>query len=180
MRRCRVREHVLAAEAWVEEADRPVAGGTTRQVVRRYRKSPPFWPLTVNADEPVITGYAINTRAVVIRYAQRDIPLDGAADGVTSARTEFGPGCIDLFTRATGTVPAFVCETVSPDEARRVVGAYLMDAIGSHMEGRGPVMTSGSAPPPRSPRREANWNAGDHGDRVHQDHQRGTAGPVRL
>ncbi len=180
MRRSRVREYDLAAEAWVEATGRPVAGGTSREVVRRYRMAPPFWPLTVNSDEPVLTGYAINAHAAVIRYAQRDVPLNGATDGFSSVRTEFGPGCRDLFVRASGTVPAFLCEVLSPDEAQQVVRAYLIDAMMSQIDGRGPLVTSGSALPPRSPRRQANWNADDHGDRVHQDHQRGTAGQVRL
>lgn len=105
MRRHRVRQYELAVDAWIQATGRPVAGGTSHEVhevVRRYRKSPPFWPLTINSDEPVLTGYAINAHAVVIRYAQRDIPMDGAADGFTSVRTEFGPGCRDLLGRASG------------------------------------------------------------------------------
>jgi hypothetical protein len=180
MRRCLVREHDLAAEAWICATGRPVAGGTSHEIVRRYRVAPPFWQLTVDADELVLSGYAINAHAVVIRYAQRDIPLNGAADGFTSVRTEFGPGCRDLFLRASGTVPAFVCEPLTPDEARRVTGAYLIEAMLSQTSGRGPLVTSGPAVPPPSPKHYASWNAEDHGDRVHQDHQRRVAGPVRL
>jgi hypothetical protein len=180
MRRWRVRGYDLAAEAWIEAAGRPVAGGTNREVVRRYRMAPPFWPLTVNADEPVLTGFAVNAHAVVIRYAQRDVPLGGATDGFTTVRTEFGPGCRDLFVRATGTVPAFLCESLPPNEARRVVNALLIDAMTSLVDGRGPLVVSGSALPPPPQRLRPNWNADDHVDRVQQDHQRGTAGSVRL
>jgi hypothetical protein len=180
MRRWRVREHTLAAEAWVEATGRPAAGGTSREVVRRYRMAPPFWPLTVDTDEPVLTGYAVNTHAVVIRYAQRDVPISAGTDEFTSMRTEFGPGCRELFVQASGTVPAFVCEIVSPEEARQVVESHLVDAMRSLIDGRGPLVISGSAQPPPSPRRPANWNAEAHGNRVQQDHQRGTAGQVRL
>ena len=95
----------------------------------------------------------------MIRYAQRDIPLDTGTDGFTSVRTEFGPGCRDLFVRASGTVPAFVCETVAPEEARQVVEAHLVDAMRSLIDGRGPVVTRGSAQPPPAQRRYGNWHA---------------------
>ena len=48
MHRCRVRQYELAAEAWVRATSRSVADGTNRDVVRRYRMAPPFWPLTVD------------------------------------------------------------------------------------------------------------------------------------
>jgi len=180
MRRCRVRQFDLAAEAWISAGSRPVAGGTSHEVVRHYRIAPPFWPITVNADEPILSGYAINAHAVPIQYAQRDIPLNGASDGFTSVRTEFGPGCRDLFLRATNTVPAFVCEPLSAAEARQVVDEYLIDAIVSQTGGCGPLVASGTALPPPSPQWEPSWNADEHGDRVHQDHQRRAARPVRL
>ncbi|MCT7657728.1 hypothetical protein [Mycobacterium deserti] len=150
MHRCRVRQHELAAEAWIQATGRPVAGGTSREVVRRYRVAPPFWAVTVEIDEPVPTGYGVNAHAVVIRYAQRDIPLSTEADGFTSVRTEFGPGCRDLLGRASTAFPAFLCETVPPAQAQEVAGTYLIDAALSQAEGRGPLLTtSASATPQR-------------------------------
>jgi hypothetical protein len=149
MRRGRIREYSLAAEAWICADGRLVTGGTSREIVRRYRVAPPFWPLTVTSDEPVLSGYAINAHAVVVRYAQRDIPLGGTADGFTSVRTEFGPGCRDLFRRASTSDPAFVCEPVSPEEAEEVIRTYLIDAAISQSEGRGPLITESSPPVPR-------------------------------
>jgi hypothetical protein len=140
MHRCRVRQYELAAEAWIEAAGRPVAGGTNREIVRRYRLAPPFWPLTVNSDEAALTGYGVNAHAVVIRYAQRPFPLNGEADGFTSVRTEFGPGCRDQLLRASRAIPAFICEALSPDEAEKVVRTYLIDAALSQAEGRGPLI----------------------------------------
>src|ERR1700755_514546 len=104
MRRARVREYDLTTEAWISTG--AVTGEADGDVVRRYRMAPPFWSLTLDPDEPVMTGYGMDTHAVVIRYAQRDVPLNRTADGFTSVRTEFGPGCRDLFERASGTVPA--------------------------------------------------------------------------
>jgi hypothetical protein len=140
MHRCRVDWHELAVEGWIGAADRPVAGGTSHEIVRRYRSAPPFWALTVKADEPMPTGYGVSTHAVVIRYAQRDIPLSGPADGFSAVRTEFGPGCKDLLRRASGAIPAFVCEAIPPGEAQEVAKAYLIDAATSLAEGRGPLV----------------------------------------
>jgi hypothetical protein len=178
MRRWRVREHAMATEAWVDAPGTTVA--RRRDLTPRYRMAPPFWPLTVNTDEPVLTGFAVNAHAVVIRYAQRDVPLGSGPDGFTSPRTDLGAGCHDVFLRASGTVPAFVCEALTPDEAMLVVEAHLIDAMRSLIDGRGPVVTTGSALPPRAQRRHSNWNAEAHGERVHQDHQRGATGTVRL
>jgi hypothetical protein len=55
---------------------------------------------------------------VLIRYAQRVIPLGREVDGFTSVRTEFGPGCRELLRRA-----------------------YLIEAAMSLAEGRGPLVT---------------------------------------
>jgi hypothetical protein len=140
MHRCRVREHELAVEGWIGAADRPVTGGTSREIVRRYRLAPPFWALTVKAGETTLTGYGVNTHAVLVRYAQRTIPLSGPADGFTAVRTEFGPGCRELLRRASGPVPAFVCESLTPREAQEVAKAYLIDAAMSLTEGRGPLV----------------------------------------
>jgi hypothetical protein len=141
MHRCRVNWHEVAVEGWIAAADRPVAGGTSHEIVRRYRSAPPFWALTVNAHESTLTGYGVNTHAVLIRYAQRVIPLSGDLDGFTAVRTEFGPGCRELLRRASGAMPAFVCEVVSPGEADEVAKAYLIDAALSLAEGRGPLIT---------------------------------------
>jgi hypothetical protein len=140
MHRCRVDWHELAVEGWIGATDRPVAGGTNHEIVRRYRSAPPFWPVTVKSDEAMPTGYGINAHAVVIRYARRVIPLSSAADGFTAVRTEFGPGCRELLRRASGTVPAFVCEPIAPQEAAEVAKAYLIDAAMSLAEGRGPLV----------------------------------------
>jgi hypothetical protein len=140
MHRCRVRQYELAAEGWIQATDRPVAGGTSREIVRRYRLAPPFWPLTVRSDEAALTGFAVNAHAVVIRYAQRAFPLTGAADGFTAVRTEFAPGCREMLRRASGTTPTFLCETLSPRESEEVVRAYLIDAAMSHVDGRGPLV----------------------------------------
>jgi hypothetical protein len=140
MHRCRVDWHEVAVEGWIGAADRPVAGGTSHEIVRRYRSAPPFWALTVKADEAMPTGYGVNTHAVVIRYAQRDIPLSGPADGFTAVRTEFGPGCKELLRRASAAMPAFVCEPIPPGEAAEVARAYLIDAALSLAEGRGPLI----------------------------------------
>jgi hypothetical protein len=142
MHRCQVRPFELAAEAWIEAAGRPVAGGTNREIVRRYQMAPPFWPLTVNPEEAAMTGFAVNAHAVVIRYAQRPFPLNGDADGFTSVRTEFGPGCRDRLGRASRTVPAFICEALSPHEAEKVVRLYLIEAALSQAAGHGPLVTS--------------------------------------
>lgn len=142
MHRCRVSPFELAAEAWIEAAGRPVSGGTNREIVRRYRLAPPFWPLTVRSEEAAMTGFGVNAHAVVIRYAQRPFPINGDADGFTSVRTEFGPGCRARLGRASATMPAFVCEAVSPLEAEEVVMTHLIDAALSHAEGRGPLVTA--------------------------------------
>jgi hypothetical protein len=143
MHRCRVRQYELAVEGWIGAADRPVTGGTSREIVRRYRLAPPFWALTVKADEATLTGYGVNTHAVMVRYAQRVIPLNGPADGFTTVRTEFGPGCRELLRRASGPTPAFVCESLPPREAEDVAKAYLIDAAMSLAEGRGPLLVAG-------------------------------------
>jgi hypothetical protein len=140
MHRCRVDWHEVAVEGWIGAADRPVAGGTSHEIVRRYRSAPPFWALTVRADEAMPTGYGVNTHAVIIRYAQRDIPLSNPADGFTAVRTEFGPGCKELLRRASGATPAFVCEPIAPGEAAEVATAYLIDAALSLAEGRGALV----------------------------------------
>jgi hypothetical protein len=141
MHRCRVAWHEVAVEGWIGAADRPVAGGTSREIVRRYRTAPPFWALTVESDEATPTGYGVNTHAVLIRYAQRVIPLSGPADGFTSVRTEFGPGCRDLLQHASGATPPYICEPIPPGEADEVAKAYLIDAAMSLAEGRGPLVT---------------------------------------
>jgi len=140
MHRCQVDWHEVVVEGWIGAADRPVAGGTSHEIVRRYRSAPPFWALTVKADEAMPTGYGVNTHAVLIRYAQRDIPLSGPADGFTAVRTEFGPGCKELLRRASGGVHAFICEPIPPVEAEKVAKAYLIEAAMSLAEGRGPLV----------------------------------------
>ena len=141
LHRCRVAWHEVAVEGWIGATDRPVAGGTNREIVRRYRSAPPFWSLTVKADEAALTGYGVNAHAVLIRYAQRVISLGREVDGFTSVRTEFGPGCRALLRRASGAIPAFVCEALPPREAEKVLTAYLLDAGMSLAEGRGPLVT---------------------------------------
>jgi hypothetical protein len=140
MHRCRVAWNEVAVEGWIGATDRPVAGGTNREIVRHYRSAPPFWTLTVKADETTLTGYGVNAHAVLIRYAQRVIPLSGPADGFTSVRTEFGPGCRELLRCTSGALPAFICEPVSPREAEKVAAVYLIDAAVSLAEGRGPLL----------------------------------------
>jgi hypothetical protein len=140
MHRRRVAWHDVAVEGWIGAADRPVAGGTNREIVRRYRAAPPFWALTVKADETTLTGYGVNAHAVLIRYAERVVPLSGNTDGFTSVRTEFGPGCRELLRRASGAMPVFVCEPVPPHEADEVAAVYLLDAAMSLAEGRGPLV----------------------------------------
>jgi hypothetical protein len=142
MHRCRVACHEVAVEGWIGAADRPVIGGTSREIVRRYRLAPPFWALTVESGEATLTGYGVNTHAVLIRYAQRVIPLSRPADGFTTVRTEFGPGCLELLRRASGPAPSFLCEPIPPREAEAVAKAYLIDAAMSLAEGRGPVVVS--------------------------------------
>jgi hypothetical protein len=139
MHRCRVGWYEVAVEGWIGATDRPVAGGTSREIVRRYRSAPPFWALTVESDEATPTGYGVNTHAVLIQYAQRVIPLTGEIDGFTSVRTEFGPGCRELLRRACGAIPVFVCEAIPPRDAEQVAKAYLIDAAMSQAEGRGPL-----------------------------------------
>ena len=102
---------------------------------------PPFWSLTVKADEAALTGYGVNAHAVLIRYAQRVISSGREMDGFTSVRTEFGPGCRELLRRASGAIPAFVCEAIPAREAEKVVRAYLIDAAMALAEGRGPLVT---------------------------------------
>jgi hypothetical protein len=138
MHRYRVAWHEVAIDAWIGATDRPVAGGTNREIVRRYRSAPPFWALTVKADESALTGYGVNTHAVLIRYAQRDIPSGREVDGFTSVRTEFGPGCRELLRRASA---AFVCEPIAPREADKVANDFLIEAALSLAEGRGPLIT---------------------------------------
>ena len=141
MHRSRVGSYEVAVEGWIGATERPVAGGRSREIVVRYRSAPPFWALTVKSDEATLTGYGVDTHAVMIRYAQRVIPLSRELDGFTAVRTEFGPGCRDLLRRSSGTVPAFVCEPLSPSEAEQVARAYLIDAAMSQAEGRGPLVT---------------------------------------
>ena len=139
MNRCRVACYEVAVEAWIGATDRPVVGGTNREIVRRYRAAPPFWALTVNCNEEMLTGYGMNMHAVVIRYARRVIPLNDDADGFSSLRTEFGPGCRELLRRAK---EAFICEAIPPGEAEQVAKAYLIDAALSQAAGRGPLVVS--------------------------------------
>jgi hypothetical protein len=148
MHRCRVGWYDVAVEGWIGAADRPVAGGTNREIVRRYRSAPPFWALTLKADESIPTGFGVNAHAVVIQYAQRVIPLGRQIDGFTSVRTEFGPGCRELLRRGSGSVPTFVCESLPPGEAEKVAKAYLIDAAMSLAEGRGPLLTLGAEDAP--------------------------------
>jgi hypothetical protein len=139
MHRSRVGSYEVAVEGWIGATERPVAGGRSREIVRRYRSAPPFWALTVKSDEATLTGYGVNTHAVMIRYAQRVIPLSRELDGFTAVRTEFGPGCRDLLRRSSGTVPAFVCET--PFAVRgRTSGQGLPDRR-SHVTGGRPRPT---------------------------------------
>jgi hypothetical protein len=135
MHRCRVQQYDVVAQGWIH--------ATEGEIVRRFRMAPAFWPLTVKSDEATLTGYGVNAHAVVIRYAQRVFPLAGVTDGFTTVRTEFGPGCRDSLRRASGTVPAFVCEPLSPRDAQEVVRAYLIDAAMSLAEGRGPLVVAG-------------------------------------
>lgn len=148
MHRCRVAWYEVAVEGWIGAADRPVAGGTNREIVRRYRSAPPFWALTLKADESTPTGLGVNAHAVLIQYAQRVIPLGREIDGFTSVRTEFGPGCRELLRRASGSVPTFVCESLPPGEAEKVATTYLIDAAMSLAEGRGPLLTLGAEDAP--------------------------------
>jgi hypothetical protein len=141
LHRYRVTWQEVAVEGWIGAADRPVAGGTNREIVRRYRAAPPFWSLTVKADETSLTGYGVNAHAVLIRYAQRVFPLNANTDGFASVRTEFGPGCRELLRRASSAMPAFVCEPIAPHEATEVAATYLLDAALSLAEGRGPLVT---------------------------------------
>jgi hypothetical protein len=141
MHRYRVACHEVAVEGWIGATQRPVVGGTNREIVRRYRSAPPFWALTVKANEPTLTGYGVNTHAVVIRYAQHDVPSDREVDGFASVRTEFGPGCRALLQRASRSVPVFICEPLAPQEAEKVASAYLVDAALCLAEGRGPLIT---------------------------------------
>jgi hypothetical protein len=73
-------------EAWIGATDRRVAGGTNREIIRRYRSAPPFWALTVQTDEATLTGYGVNAHAVLVRYAQRDIPVGRPVDGQNRRR----------------------------------------------------------------------------------------------
>jgi hypothetical protein len=148
MHRCRVGWHEVAVEGWIGAADRPVAGGTNREIVLRYRSAPPFWALTLRADESAPTGFGVNAHAVLIQYAQRVIPLGRQVDGFTSVRTEFGPGCRELLRRASGTVPTFVCESLPSGEAEKVATTYLIDAALSLAERRGPLLTLGAEDTP--------------------------------
>lgn len=145
MHRWQVGSYELAVEGWIGATDRPVAGGTNREIVRRYQCAPPFWALTVTADETVLAGYGVNAHAALVRYAQRTIPLGGDGDGFTAVRTEFGPGCRELLRQASGAVPVFICEPVSASEAEEVVKDYLIDAAMSLAEGRGPLLVSATA-----------------------------------
>lgn len=135
MHRGRVQKYDVVAQGWIQATD--------NEIVRRFRMAPAFWPVTVRPDEATMTGYGVNAHALVIRYAQRVFPLTGVTDGFTTVRTEFGPDCRDSLGRASGTVPAFVCEPLSPRDAQEVVRAYLIDAAMSHVEGRGPLVVAG-------------------------------------
>jgi hypothetical protein len=142
MHRYRVAWFEVAVEGWIGATDRPVAGGTSREIVRRYRSAPPFWALTVQSDEATRTGYGVNTHAVLIRYAQRVIPLGRQVDGFSSVRTEFGPGCRELLKLVSAEIPAFVCENIPPGQADEVAKTYLIDAAMSQAEGRGPLLVT--------------------------------------
>src|SRR5258708_13969675 len=69
MHRCRVGWYEVAVEGWIGATDRPVAGGTSREIVRRYRSAPPFWALTVESDESTPAVYGGNPHARLIRSA---------------------------------------------------------------------------------------------------------------
>jgi hypothetical protein len=148
MHRCRVAWYELAVEGWIAATERLVAGGTGREIVRRYRSAPPFWALTIKADESTATGWGVSAHAVLVQYAQRVIPLDRDIDGFTSVRTEFGPGCRELLRRASHSVPTFVCEPLPPDQAEKVVTNYLIDAAVSLAQGCGPLLMLGAEDAP--------------------------------
>ena len=40
MHRGRVRQYDVVSEGWIQATDRPVAGGTSREIVRRFRLAP--------------------------------------------------------------------------------------------------------------------------------------------
>lgn len=110
--------------------------GPRYEIVRHLEPSPPFWPLTVNCDQPA--GYGITCEATCIRYEQHCYPADGYVFRFIGERAEFGPGCRELMRPAPDNT-VFVCETLPPRHAVYIVKNYLIDAVLSLTEGRGPL-----------------------------------------
>ncbi|WP_083407154.1 hypothetical protein [Mycolicibacterium rutilum] len=133
MRRYQVRTQQIAFEIWVP----PSRSAAPGRDVRRYRVAPPFWALTL--DPEALTGYAVNTRAELIRYSHNDF----------QESAEYGPGCRELLATATGTNPAYLCEPLTDAEAATAVTDYLVDAAASQAEGSGPLVLGEFASTPQ-------------------------------
>ena len=112
--------------------------------MRHLEPSPPFWPRTVNGDQTA--GYGITCGATCIHYEQRCYPADGYVFGFLGERAEFGPGCRELKRRATPHNTVIVCATLPPRHAVNLVKNYLIDAVLSLTEGRGPLTVNDTAP----------------------------------
>ena len=114
--------------------------GPKHEILHHYELAPPFWPLTRTRAQPAPAGYGVNRDGACIRYARKTLRPNGYSNGFTVERTEFGPGCRELMRRADGNAPVFVCEMLAPRDAIRVIGNYLIDALISLTEGRGPLV----------------------------------------
>lgn len=146
MRNNRVRPHEIAIACRTRSVTRHVPVGPRREIVRSFDLALPFWPVTIDQDDAVLTGYGIDRAGGCIRYTQNSYPLFNQADNVTIQRVQFSPGCHNVMLRATRNNPAFICERLPSPQTIYIVTEYLIDAAVSLSEGRGPVAVRAAAP----------------------------------
>jgi hypothetical protein len=143
MKSNRVRYYTIATQCWTRSITRHALEGPKQEIVRYFELAQPFWPLTIHQIQAVMTGYGISRGGTCIRYTRNPYPSNRHPDDVTVERVQFGPGCQELMRRASDNNPVFICERLAHLHAVKVVREYLIDAIISLSEGRGPLVIPG-------------------------------------
>ena len=138
MHRWRIRPLDMATQCHSEFIEREGTQGPAAryEIVRHFRPSSPFWPLTVSGDGTA--GFGITCEARCIHYQRRSFRAASHVFGFIAERVDFGPGC----QRLAGAGPSqtvVVCEIVPPQQAVRVIKRYLIDATLSLINGHGPL-----------------------------------------
>lgn len=146
MRNNRVRTCDIATRCRTRSVTRHVPTGPRREILRSFELAPPFWPVTIAHGDTVPTGYGIDRAGACIRYARNPYPLINRVDEVMIQRVQFAPGCHDVMRRATRTNPVFICEPLPYQQTVEILTEYLIDAVVSLSEGRGPVDMPAMAP----------------------------------